>query len=53
MSMRGDSLTREQKQDLISMGQRKGFTLTKAGRVLGIHMEKLKAMIERDSPEFV
>lgn len=52
MSKRGERLTREQKHDLRLMGQRGGFTLKKASRVLGIHDGTLKAMIGRESEEF-
>ena len=52
MTERGDRLTTDQKRDLLSMGK-KGFALTKAGRVLGLYKNKLKSMIDRESPSFV
>jgi len=52
MSKRAARLTTEQRQDLMRMARDGRFTLTKAGRVLGFHLERLKNMIEREGPEF-
>lgn len=54
MSHRTPPLTRSQKNDLLLMGEREGFKIEKAARVLGFGRgEKLKELINRESPEFI
>lgn len=54
MSQPKPPLTRAEKNDLLLMGERGGFTLEKAARVLGYSRgERLKDLIERESDEFI
>ena len=49
----GAKLTREQKHQLLDLGLRKGMLFVKACRVIGLHHNRVKGMIEREGCPFL